>query len=733
MLRTVLLSAVASICLSGVSMAAEYFVSAGGADENAGSREAPWRTLAKANATLAPGDRVTLLDGTHDGIIEPGQSGEPGRPITYRAENPLMAVITGGPASDGDRTCVRLKDRSHIIVDGLYMLPTARGWMKLDRANNCVIRNCRMENAIGHYSPITCTDCHYNRYEHLECWRSNCIGADGHVGGDMWNNYNVSHCVFDRVHISRAGHRPFGLWFDCPNNVVRRCIFDCRWGRNFEFFSTPRLLVEDCVITNGFDGSGSADGRAKLFIIDSIFRRNVVYRNYYGPMVINAYKYEDLPTFGMMRSRLYNNTWARNHEYGYEMVDLNQKPDPHMVHGNVFQNNIFAFNDPGGDGLALYLVSNIAEDNRFLHNLLYGDKPGCKTVRYDWAWPAHNRWDGLRMTAEEANEIKPGQFAGNIDADPLFADMEVDDYRLSTRSPAIDAGAPLAKTTASGSGRMVAVDDARWFYDGFGIPGEVGDMVFVGAGKTAAVVVKADIEANMLTLDRDLAWQQGDAVTVAYNGSAPDLGAYETGAEHQDWYRAPVIPPNLRVETMETATEPVVVTDFEVDNQEEWHYYWNFSRQRATVTKLETQTAASGRRSMRVEATGDGATLSCDIKPRWWDIDRFPTVRVAYRIPPGVPVGMWVHPFKAAAWGTGQVCVAASPALNPGAAPVLPGKVLLDDDQWHEVELDARAIRQVYPDVRLLQMFRFWTNANGKQGQQFWFDNFRILPAGDGG
>jgi len=167
MLRTVLLSAVASICLSGVSMAAEYFVSAGGADENAGSREAPWRTLAKANATLAPGDRVTLLDGTHDGIIEPGQSGEPGRPITYRAENPLMAVITGGPASDGDRTCVRLKDRSHIIVDGLYMLPTARGWMKLDRANNCVIRNCRMENAIGHYSPITCTDCHYNRYEHL--------------------------------------------------------------------------------------------------------------------------------------------------------------------------------------------------------------------------------------------------------------------------------------------------------------------------------------------------------------------------------------------------------------------------------------------------------------------------------------------------------------------------------------------------------------------------------------
>jgi hypothetical protein len=49
--------------------------------------------------------------------------------------------------------------------------------------------------------------------------------------------------------------------------VVRQCIFDCRWGRNFEFFSTPRLLVEECVITNYLDGSGSADGRAKLLLV----------------------------------------------------------------------------------------------------------------------------------------------------------------------------------------------------------------------------------------------------------------------------------------------------------------------------------------------------------------------------------------------------------------------------------------------------------------------------------
>ncbi|MFC1718956.1 hypothetical protein ACFL6S_35220, partial [Candidatus Poribacteria bacterium] len=47
-----------------------------------------------------------------------------------------------------------------------------------------------------------------------------------------------------------------------------------------------------------------------------------------------------------------------------------------------------------------------------------------------------------------------------------------------------------------------------------------------------------------------------------------------------------------------------------------------------------------------------------------------------------------------------------------------------------EVEMDARAIREVFPDVKLLQMFRFYTDRNGQEGQQYWFDNFRILPAG---
>ncbi|MDP6087447.1 MAG: hypothetical protein QGF68_15580, partial [Nitrospinota bacterium] len=46
------------------------------------------------------------------------------------------------------------------------------------------------------------------RYEDLKCWRSLNTGEYGHLMGDMWNNNACTHNVFERVHISRAGHRP---------------------------------------------------------------------------------------------------------------------------------------------------------------------------------------------------------------------------------------------------------------------------------------------------------------------------------------------------------------------------------------------------------------------------------------------------------------------------------------------------------------------------------------------
>ena len=56
--------------------AAEYFVSPAGNDAAAGTREAPFGTIAKAMAGMKPGDVVTLLPGVYFEFVRFSGAGE---------------------------------------------------------------------------------------------------------------------------------------------------------------------------------------------------------------------------------------------------------------------------------------------------------------------------------------------------------------------------------------------------------------------------------------------------------------------------------------------------------------------------------------------------------------------------------------------------------------------------------------------------------------------------------
>ena len=299
-------------------MAAEYFISPNGKDSNAGTAKSPWKTIKTAADKLRPGDTLTFLPGRYSENLIPPRSGAKNAPITYRASEAGKAVLTGGPRSE---YAALVKDVQHVILDGFRfdVAPKTR-WMRVENVSHAIFRNLHMEHSTI-YDPIRCQNMHYCRFENVKAFRCNYDGRDGLVSSDMWNNFNISHNVFDGLYISRVGHRPFGLWFDCRKNVVRNSVFDGRWCRNFEFFSPKGVLMERCVITNAFEGSGSFDGRAKLFTIDGIFRYNLIMRNGFCPLVINAYRYEDMPPFGMKRSRLYFNTWYMNQDCGWQMVE----------------------------------------------------------------------------------------------------------------------------------------------------------------------------------------------------------------------------------------------------------------------------------------------------------------------------------------------------------------------------------------------------------------------------
>jgi len=99
--------------------------------------------------------------------------------------------------------------------------------------------------------------------------------------------------------------------------------------------------------------------------------------------------------------------------------------------------------------------------------------------------------------------------------------------RLHSGSPLIDAGSFPTRTVGGGSGTTLAVEDVRYFYDGFGIDGELGDLVQLEGQTETARVVSIDYDGNVLELDRALSWTDGQGLSQAYVGTAPDLGAHE--------------------------------------------------------------------------------------------------------------------------------------------------------------------------------------------------------------
>jgi hypothetical protein len=116
---------------------------------------------------------------------------------------------------------------------------------------------------------------------------------------------------------------------------------------------------------------------------------------------------------------------------------------------------------------------------------------------------------------------------GFVDVPPYpHGDASQFDFTLRSDSPAIDAGGHLTRTSSDGSGTVVRVHDAGFFFDGFGTVS--GDLIRVG-NNPPVEIVNVDIANRRLTVGRSIQWSNGDTVSLNYQGTAPDIGAFEFG------------------------------------------------------------------------------------------------------------------------------------------------------------------------------------------------------------
>jgi len=204
---------------------AVYYVRTDGNDNNTGLENTPegaWRTIQKAASTLNAGETVLVQPGTYPEDIYPRNSGEEGRPITFKADG---WVILDGETSRA--YAFRLSQKQYIVIDGFEMtlyrdIGNDDGTVYFDGGSHSVIRNCYIHDT-----------------------GRDCISMYAGSNDDLVENCLLVSCYDDGI--SPGGN----------NITVRNCTIHgtAEWG--VEHQGGTNVLFENNIIWDAISGTDS--------------------------------------------------------------------------------------------------------------------------------------------------------------------------------------------------------------------------------------------------------------------------------------------------------------------------------------------------------------------------------------------------------------------------------------------------------------------------------------------
>lgn len=513
-------------------LAAEYYVAKTGNDSAPGTLSRPWKTIAKANSTLAPGDTVYIRSGEYHEVIRPLRSGTVGRMITYQAHPGDKPVITNSLG----RIAIVLENRSYIAIDGLTVTgkqpwknSNLKGWVQIHGGGYNIIRNSDFQYATGWAGIELDKGTHHNkiinnRMDYVGTW-------DDGSGQDVGNTINIE-CAYRNLvegnTLTRGGHNL--LLANGYNNVIRDNIFDNKWGANTGQRGATITsksakgcankigynVFEGNIVRNTLPASDDPVNTAQIKVegIGHIVRRNFILNGH--NLAINTSARDEIPI--SIGNKIYNNVL---YGHGGSLWDMRMLSGGTENDHNVFKNNVAYKNrlDPPRPKYDVdFLINTRLKHNQIIANAIFNSERASGDITLKSV--------GTNTLQTYQNRF-PANFAQNIIARPEFvaSDPKVPaDFRLSASSPLIDMGASLTTTSRSGSGTVIAVEDAGYFFDGFDIV--EGDSVQVGSNAPVRVIA-VDYDNNKITIEKAISWRDGDAVNLPYSGAALDIGAHE--------------------------------------------------------------------------------------------------------------------------------------------------------------------------------------------------------------
>jgi hypothetical protein len=201
-----------NIALPGHAQNDTFYISPTGDDDNSGTAiDQPWATFDRAWEDLYPGDTLVLMDGVYYQKLHPNKrNGEPGNPITIRAQNDGKAIIDG----EYERTPVQLGEAwpgpigQYFVIEGI-VARNSSGSVYSIRDDHNILRRVSGYNA------------HTDKNEHVFM-----IWAD--------------HTLLEDCIASGSGRKMI-LIYQGEHNTVRRCVANWQeWkGRDFCGVSWP--------------------------------------------------------------------------------------------------------------------------------------------------------------------------------------------------------------------------------------------------------------------------------------------------------------------------------------------------------------------------------------------------------------------------------------------------------------------------------------------------------------
>ena len=460
--------------------------------------------LSTANTNASAGDTVYLRGGTYSGQeIRPSNSGtcESNRIVftNYNQENVLIRDSAYG---------IYIYKKSYISVNGINFY-SLRRFMRIYAGHHNTISYCNFDQRSpesGDWVGALIADDPYDNTSASENsthnWVHHCsfyrwvYGAyDEHRGGLLdigsWSaGDDSSYNLIEDNTFAYGGHHTIGVY--SKYNVIRNnYIHNETNPDNWDFEGYRGAITEGpsagfCLYEGNRFGFSKYSGMA-LRSPNSIFRFNTFYHNGSGAIQVVS------------------------SQAGVDHADYN-----HIYH-NSFYHNGHQATDPGFQG-GMYFANwsgHSPVGNVVKNNIFYDNKNG--SISYEGQidpQEIENNWD--------QNDLDPG-FADLSGSDP--DDPDLPDLHLKPNSAAIDTGTWLTTiTSASGSGTLFEVADADYFMDGWDII--EGDLIHLANGQRARIT-DVNYETNAITVDTDLSWTQNMGLSLAYEGSAPDIGAYE--------------------------------------------------------------------------------------------------------------------------------------------------------------------------------------------------------------